>query len=97
MLYPLIRKFFFSLDAETAHGIGMMGVDRVACLMELDPKYASAIVIRYALLCGGTSGIFVIRNGEKLPCDAVYRLSDEDLQFKDGSVNDAQKGKKDDE
>ena len=33
MLYPLIRKFFFSLDAETAHGIGMLGVDRVACLM----------------------------------------------------------------
>ena len=27
MLYPLIRKFFFSLDAETAHGIGMQGVD----------------------------------------------------------------------
>ena len=33
MLYPLIRKFFFSLDAETAHGIGMAGIDRVACLM----------------------------------------------------------------
>jgi len=33
MLYPLIRKFFFSLDAETAHGIGMMGIDRAACLM----------------------------------------------------------------
>lgn len=27
MLYPLIRKFFFALDAETAHGIGMSGVD----------------------------------------------------------------------
>ena len=27
MLYPLIRKFFFALDAETAHGIGMRGVD----------------------------------------------------------------------
>ena len=26
MLYPLIRKFFFSLDAETAHGLGMAGV-----------------------------------------------------------------------
>ena len=26
MLYPLIRKFFFSLDAETAHGIGMSGM-----------------------------------------------------------------------
>ncbi|MRD71752.1 quinone-dependent dihydroorotate dehydrogenase [Rhodocyclus tenuis] len=25
MLYSLIRKFFFSLDAETAHGIGMSG------------------------------------------------------------------------
>ncbi len=27
MLYPLIRKFFFALDAETAHGIGMKGID----------------------------------------------------------------------
>ena len=27
MLYPLIRKFFFALDAETAHGLGMQGVD----------------------------------------------------------------------
>ncbi len=27
MLYPFIRKFFFSLDAETAHGIGMKGID----------------------------------------------------------------------
>jgi len=26
MLYPLIRKFFFALDAETAHGIGMKGM-----------------------------------------------------------------------
>ncbi|MCL2525388.1 MAG: quinone-dependent dihydroorotate dehydrogenase [Betaproteobacteria bacterium] len=27
MLYSLIRKFFFALDAETAHGIGMNGLD----------------------------------------------------------------------
>ncbi|PKO34462.1 MAG: dihydroorotate dehydrogenase (quinone) [Betaproteobacteria bacterium HGW-Betaproteobacteria-7] len=27
MLYPLIRKFFFALDAETAHGIGLKGID----------------------------------------------------------------------
>lgn len=26
MLYPLIRKFFFALDAETAHGLGMSGI-----------------------------------------------------------------------
>ena len=27
MLYSLIRKFFFSLDPEMAHGLGMNGVD----------------------------------------------------------------------
>lgn len=27
MLYPLLRKFFFKLDAETAHGIGMSSID----------------------------------------------------------------------
>ena len=27
MFYPLIRNFFFSLDAETAHGLGMAGLD----------------------------------------------------------------------
>jgi dihydroorotate dehydrogenase len=31
MLYPLIRKFFFSLDAENAHGIGMSGVSLLSC------------------------------------------------------------------
>jgi dihydroorotate dehydrogenase len=40
MLYPLIRKFFFALDAETAHGIGMGGVSLLkssgfgACLVK---------------------------------------------------------------
>ncbi len=27
MLYPLLRNLFFALDPETAHGIGMLGVD----------------------------------------------------------------------
>ena len=27
MIYPLLRNFFFALDAETAHGLGMAGVD----------------------------------------------------------------------
>ncbi|HEX5801744.1 MAG TPA: quinone-dependent dihydroorotate dehydrogenase [Azospira sp.] len=31
MLYPLIRKFFFALDAEDAHGIGMRGVSLLSC------------------------------------------------------------------
>ena len=38
MIYPLLRHFFFALDAETAHGIGMTGVDLlnatgVSCLL----------------------------------------------------------------
>ncbi|MDX9707362.1 MAG: quinone-dependent dihydroorotate dehydrogenase [Azospira sp.] len=31
MLYPLIRKFFFALDAEDAHGIGMRGISALSC------------------------------------------------------------------
>jgi dihydroorotate dehydrogenase len=31
MLYPLIRKLFFSLDAEDAHGIGMRGISALSC------------------------------------------------------------------
>lgn len=27
MFYPLLRRFFFALDPETAHGLGMTGVD----------------------------------------------------------------------
>jgi dihydroorotate dehydrogenase len=30
MFYPLIRRFFFSLDAETAHLLGLAGVDLLA-------------------------------------------------------------------
>ena len=38
MIYPLLRKLFFALDAETAHGIGMAGIDfvnaaGVSCLL----------------------------------------------------------------
>jgi DNA modification methylase len=69
-------------------------LNRIAYLMELDPKYASAIARRYAVYQGSTDGIFVIRNGETLPCADIYRLTDEDMQYKDGTVNDAQKGKK---
>ncbi|MBW7900405.1 MAG: quinone-dependent dihydroorotate dehydrogenase [Rhodocyclaceae bacterium] len=31
MLYPLIRRFFFALDAEDAHGVGMRGVSLLSC------------------------------------------------------------------
>ncbi len=42
MIYPLLRKILFSLDPETAHGLGMSGIEFVhragiACLMAKPP------------------------------------------------------------
>jgi len=88
------------LDLFGGSGSTMMTAEqmnRIAYLMELDPKYASAVVRRYAIHRGSTSGISVTRNGKILPCDEVYQMSEEDMQFKDGSVHDAQKGKTRDE
>ena len=40
--------------------------DRICRTMELDPKYASVIVQRYAELVGSSESITVERNGETL-------------------------------
>ena len=40
--------------------------DRICRTMELDPRYASVIVMRYAAE-HGTEGVFVLRDGEKIP------------------------------
>lgn len=40
--------------------------DRICRTMELDPKYASVIVQRYAEYSGSADGISVVRNGETL-------------------------------
>ena len=63
-------------------------LDRTACLMELDTKYASVIVRRFAAYCGNTDSISVIRNGEKLACKEVYVPTEDDLAIKDGDVED---------
>ena len=47
--------------------------------MELDPKYASAIVRRYAADKGSTDDIKVIRDGKELPCSEVYVMTPFDL------------------
>ena len=70
-------------------------MNRIAFLMELDPKYASAIVRRYAAAKQGVDDVFVIRNGEKLPCSAVYIPTEEDLAFKDDKVNRNDRGNED--
>ncbi len=56
---------------------------RIGYGMELDPKYASVIVKRYAALTKKTDDIFVIRNGERIPCSEVYEFTEEDLQISD--------------
>ena len=84
------------LDLFGGSGSTMMAAEqlnRVACLMELDPKYASAIVRRYAATAGKTDDIYVIRNGQKLRCDEVYVMTDEDYALQDGTVNDRQSGR----
>ena len=62
-------------------------LNRISFLMELDPKYASAIVRRYTAYKQGTNDIFVIREGKKLPCSDVYVPSGEDLAFQEDKVN----------
>ena len=62
-------------------------LNRIAFLMELDSRYASVIVRRYVAAKQGLDDIYVIRDGEKLPCSEVYIPTTEDLAFKDDKVN----------
>ncbi len=83
------------LDLFGGSGSTLMAADqlnRTAFLMELDPKYASAIVRRYVAAKQGTEGIKVIRGGKELLCEEVYIPTEDDLAFKDDKVN--QKGAK---
>ena len=46
---------------------------RTCCTMELDEKYASVILRRYVDDTGDADGVYVIRNGEKLPYTALVK------------------------
>lgn len=48
-------------------------MNRTCCTMELDEKYASVILRRYVDDTGGADGVYVIRNGEKLPYTALVK------------------------
>ena len=67
-------------------------LNRIAYTMELDPKYASAIVRRYISYRGTTDDVFVIRGGQRLPCSDVYDPAADDFEYTEASVNDRQKG-----
>ncbi|MDR2188737.1 MAG: quinone-dependent dihydroorotate dehydrogenase [Azonexus sp.] len=77
MLYPLIRKFFFALDAETAHGIGMNGVDFLnaagfSCLLAkpVTPCPVAVMGLKFPNPVGLAAGLD--KNGEHI--DALARL-----------------------
>ena len=69
-------------------------LNRAACLMEIDPIYASVIVRRYVSNAGSIADVRVIRQGQTLEGAAVYLPTEEDLSFKDGTVHDTQNGPK---
>ena len=62
---------------------------RICFTMELDPKYASAIIRRYlALNSNNIDGVFVIRNGEKLPANEVCDFVNQDFSFEDEKLEE---------
>ena len=77
MLYPLIRKFFFALDAETAHGIGMRGTSfldasGLACLLTrpVTPCPVAVMGLDFPNPVGLAAGLD--KNGDHI--DALARL-----------------------
>ncbi len=48
-------------------------MNRVCCTMELDEKYASVILRRYVDDTRDADGVYVIRNGEKVPYSALVK------------------------
>ena len=48
-------------------------INRTCCTIELDEKYASVILRRYVDDTGDTDGVYVLRNGEKLPYSALVK------------------------
>jgi DNA modification methylase len=48
-------------------------MNRVCCTMELDEKYTSVILRRYVDDTGDADGVYVIRNGEKIPYSSLVK------------------------
>lgn len=68
-------------------------MNRIGYLMELDPVYASVIVRRYAAFKGCIDEIKVIRDGKTYDGKEIYVPSEHELEYKETSVFDAQKGR----
>lgn len=55
-------------------------MNRICCTMELDEKYASVILRRYVEDTGNADGVYVIRDGEKIPYSALVKEVETDEQ-----------------
>ena len=47
--------------------------------MEIDEKYASAIVRRYVKARGNTDDVFVVRDGEQIKATEIYDFENEKM------------------
>lgn len=64
------------IDAFGGSGSTLMAceqMNRTCCTMELDEKYASVILRRYVDDTGNADGVYVIRDGKKLPYTALVK------------------------
>ena len=73
--------------------IAVEQMNRIGYLMELDPVYASVIVRRYVAFKGCIDEIKVIRDGKTYDGKEIYVPSEHELEYKETSVFDAQKGR----
>lgn len=53
--------------------------DRTCFTMEIDEKYASAIVRRYVKTRGNTNDVFVVRDGEQIKATEIYDFENEKM------------------
>ena len=53
--------------------------DRTCFTMEIDEKYASAIVRRYVKARGNTDDVFVVRGGERIKATEIYDFENEKM------------------
>ena len=53
--------------------------DRTCFTMEIDEKYASAIVRRYVKARGNTDDVFVVRDGEQIKATEIYDFENEKM------------------
>ena len=53
--------------------------DRTCFTMEIDEKYASAIVRRYVKARGNTDDVFVVRDGEQIKATEIYDFENEEM------------------